>query len=77
VLFGSGGFPSVYPLGPTPQFIAPFGPGPGLPGLIYPEIYIPNHHTMWYSLKRSDGAVNANQSESFTIAFVGAKVYPQ
>jgi hypothetical protein len=77
VLFGSGGFPSVFPLGTAPSFLAPFGPGPALPGLIYPEIYIPNQHTMWYSLLRSDGAVNANQSESFTISFVGAKVYPQ
>ena len=77
VIFGSGGFPSVIPLGTTPSFIAPFGPGPALPGLIYPEIYVPNQHTLWYSLNRTDGVANSNQAESFTINFVGQKVYPQ
>jgi len=75
VFFGSGGFPAVVPLGQA--FIAPFGVGPCLPGLFYPEIYVPLNHQLFFDLKRTDGAVNANQSESFTINLIGQKVYPR
>ena len=77
ILFGAGGFPSVIPLGPTPSYIAPFGPGPGNPGLIYPEIYVPYSHQLFYDLQRSDGTGGTNQAESFTINLVGSRIYPQ
>ena len=77
ILCGAGGFPSVIPLGPTPSFISPFGTGPANPGLIYPEIYVPNAHTLYYSLQRTDGSGGLNQAESFTINFVGMQVRPQ
>lgn len=77
MLFGAAGFPAVIPFNQTPSFIAPFGPGPALPGLIYPEIYIPNQHQFFYDLQRTDGSGGTNQSESFTISLVGRRVYPQ
>lgn len=77
VFFGAAGFPAMIPLGQTPAFIAPFGPGPCLPGLFYPEIYVPLNHQLFFDLKRTDGAANANQAESFTINLIGQKVYPR
>ena len=74
VIFGSGGFPSVYPLGTS--FIPPFGPGCAQPGLIYPEIYIPCQHTMWYSILRADTGL-LDTAGDWKLAFVGAKVKPQ
>ena len=77
ILFGGGSFPAAIPLGQTPSFISPFGTGPGQPGLFYPEIYIPKLNQLIYDLKRTDGATGTNQAESFTINFIGQKVFPQ
>jgi hypothetical protein len=75
LMFGSGGFPSAIPIGSAPSFIAPFGPGPAQPGLLYPEFYLPRNHQLLYDLKRTDGAGGSNQSEDFVINFVGQKVF--
>lgn len=72
VLFGSGSFPAVIPLGPTPSFTTPFATGPAQPGIIYPEIYLPRNYQLLYDLKRADGA--GNQAEDFSFAFIGSKV---
>lgn len=77
MLFGAGAWPKTIPLGQTPSLIAPFGIGPGNPGLIYPEIYVPNRHNLYYDLQRTDGVSGTNQAEDFTISLVGMKVYPQ
>jgi len=77
ILFGGGTFPASIPFGATPDFIVPFGPGPGQPGLIYPEIYVPRLNQLLYDLQRTDGNVNANQNESFVINLIGSKVFPQ
>jgi hypothetical protein len=53
ILFGMGGFPAAYPLGPTPIYVTAFGTGPGLPGLIYPEIYLPANHELLIDVQRS------------------------
>jgi hypothetical protein len=75
ILFGTGSFPATVPVGPTPSFMPPFGTGPGLPGLFYPEIYVPQSHQLLYDLQRSDGAVGSNQAEDFQFNFIGAKVF--
>lgn len=75
ILFGTGGFPAVVPVGPAPTLVTPFGTGPGQPGLFYPEIYIPENHQLLYDLQRSDGAVGSNQAEDFTFAFIGGKAF--
>ena len=53
ILFGMGGFFAAYPLGPTPIYVTAFGTGPGLPGLIYPEIYLPANHELLIDVQRS------------------------
>lgn len=75
VLFGTGAFPAVVPVGPTPSFVSPFGTGPNQPGLFYPEIYVPMNHQLLYDLQRSDGATGSNQAEDFSFNFIGGKVF--
>ncbi len=75
ILFGCGGFPAVIPVGPTPDFVAPFPTGPGLPGLFYPEIYVPKNHQLLYDLQRADGAGGSNQAEDFVFSFLGGKAF--
>lgn len=74
VLFGTGAFPAVVPLGPTPSLVSPFGTGPSQPGLIYPEIYLPRNYQLLFDLHRADGSGGSNQAEDFTFAFIGSKV---
>ena len=76
VLFGAGNFPAVIPVGPTPNFIKPFGPGPAKPGLFYPEIYVSANHQLIYNLLRAD-SFNATAAQSFTINLIGQKVFAQ
>ena len=75
ILFGTGAFPAVVPVGPTPSFVTPFGTGPGQPGLFYPEIYVPKNHQLMYDLQRADGAGGSNQAEDFSFNFIGGKVF--
>lgn len=75
ILFGTGAFPAVIPVGPTPSFVTPFGTGPGQPGLWYPEIYVPKNHQLIYDLQRADGVGGANQAEDFVFNFIGGKVF--
>jgi hypothetical protein len=77
VIFGAGSFPAVVPIGPTPSFVSPFATGPGQPGTMYPEIYVPMNHQLLYDLQRSDGAVGANQAEDFSFNLIGGKVFRQ
>jgi hypothetical protein len=77
VLFGAGELPATIPLGPTPSFIAPFGPGPAQPGLFYPELYVPKNHQLLFDLKRTDGSGGSNQAEDLTIVWGGGKVFPR
>ena len=73
--FGRGGAPATIPVGPSPSFVAPFGTGPGAPGLIYPEIYIPRNQQILYSIQRTDGSGGSNQAETFQFNLIGAKVF--
>lgn len=75
ILFGTGSFPAVVPVGPTPSFVSPFGTGPSQPGLFYPEIYVPKNHQLLYDLQRADGSGGSNQAEDFTFNFIGGKVF--
>jgi hypothetical protein len=75
VLFGSGNPPSAFPVGPSSNFISPFGTGPGQPGVLYPEIYVPANHQLLYDIQRADGAGGSNQAESFVFNLIGSEVY--
>jgi hypothetical protein len=74
LLFGCGQFPATIPIGAGPNFIPPFGPGPALPGLFYPEIYVPANHQLIYNMQRNDPF---GSPADFTINLIGQKVYPQ
>jgi len=73
ILFGVGGFPSAFPLGPTPVFVPPFGTGPASPGILYPEIYLPKNHQLLYDLKRAETV--SRPAEDFQFNLIGAKVW--
>jgi hypothetical protein len=73
ILFGSGNMPGTIPAGPVPAFVPPIGTGPGLPGLFYPEIYVPTNHQLFYYVMRADPAGNVNVSFNF----IGGKVFPK
>ncbi len=75
ILFGTGSFPAVVPIGPTPSFMSPFSTGPSQPGLFYPEIYIPANYQLLYDLKRADGSGGSNRAEDIVFNFIGSKVF--
>jgi len=59
----------------TATLIPPWGTGPGLPGLFYPEIYVPANQQFLFDLYRTDGSGGSNQSEDFTFNLIGGKVF--
>ncbi len=72
ILFGTGNFPAVVPVGIS--FMSPFGTGPSQPGIVYPEIYLPRNYQLLYDLHRADGAGGSNQAEDFAFSLIGSKV---
>ena len=71
ILFGSGNMPATIPFGLVPNFTPPIGTAP-LPGLFYPEIYVPKNHQIFYDILRADpGQAAANVS----LNFIGGKVF--
>ena len=75
VLAGNSTGPATYPTGTS--FQAAIGTGPSVPGILYPEIYIPNHQYIDYEILRTDASFVAQGavSQDFPIAFMGAKVF--
>lgn len=73
----SDGGTAVFPVGPTPQFIAPFGTGPGAPGIFYPEIYVPANHQLIYSVVRDDSVIGGAATQDYVINLIGSKVFPR
>jgi hypothetical protein len=79
VLFGQSAGRAAYPVGSAPLLVPPIGPGASAPGLIYPEIYLPQDHILLYDIVRNDaayvglGAVTCD----FPLNFMGSKVIPQ
>ena len=69
VLFGTGNSGAIYPSNPNT--------GPGLPGLFYPEIYVPANHQLVYNVFRDDSVITGAAAENLFIALIGAKVFPQ
>ena len=76
ILFGRSVFPTAYPVGPTPNFVAAVGPGASQPGLIVPEIYIPKNHRMWFDIARNDAAYAGAAPIAYPMTFGGMKVFP-
>jgi len=56
--------------------IQAIGTGNSLPGILYPEIYVPQQHLLYYDISRSDsGFAGAATIPNFPINLIGAKVY--
>jgi len=54
------------------------GTGNALPSVMYPEIYIPRNHVLFYDIQRSDsGFAGTATIPSFPINLIGSKVYGQ
>lgn len=75
VLAGRSLMPAAYPSGTS--VLAPVGTGASQPGLIYPEIYIPKTHLLYYDLVRDDAGYAGAVAEDYPITFIGAKVAPK
>lgn len=67
----------IVPVGSGPAFAAPFGTGPGSPGIFYPEIYVPANHIMFYSVQRDDSAIATAVTQDYVLNLIGAKVFPR
>jgi hypothetical protein len=76
VLFGQSQGRAAYPVGPVPLLVAPVGPGASQPGLIYPEIYLPQDHVLLYDIARNDGAYVGAVAADFPFNLMGSKVVP-
>jgi hypothetical protein len=76
VLAGNATGPATYPTG-NASFQAAIGTGPSVPGILYPEIYIPNRQYLAYEILRTDASFIGQGAiaQDFPIAFMGAKVF--
>jgi hypothetical protein len=69
ILFGNSGGATVFP-----GTLAPIGGGPNLPGVFFPEIYIPKNHLMYMDVSRNDTAGGA-VTQDIPFTFIGQKVF--
>ncbi len=75
VLFGSSPNDSSYSLGGNEATVAT-GTGPRVPGLFYPEIYVPKNHQLLYDIQRQDGTLlSATEAATFKFNLIGGKVF--
>jgi hypothetical protein len=74
IMFGQDNFLSAFPVGPVPSFVQPFGTGSRAPGLIYPEIYVPQDRQLLIDVNHACGG-GWPVSEDLLINFIGAKVF--
>ena len=75
---GPAAFPSQGGMTGAPAVSIPaIGPGPALPGLVFPEIYLPNRHFMWLDVARNDSAFTTMGAvaQDFPVVVQGAKVF--
>lgn len=75
VLAGNSTGPATYPTGTS--FQTPVGTGPSVPGVFFPEIYIPNQRYLIYEVYRDDSAFAGQGAvaQDFPMTFMGAKVF--
>jgi hypothetical protein len=56
--------------------IPAIGTGNALPSVMYPEIYVPKNHILWFDVMRADnGFAGTATIPSFPVNLVGSKVY--
>ena len=74
VLCGNSFIGAVFPCGSS-ALVAPVGPGPASPGLLYPEIYVPKNNLLYIDVLRADVAYAGAAQVDLPIAFLGMKVF--
>ena len=79
VYAGNATGPASYPTasGGTTVFQSAVAIGPSVPGLFFPELYIPNQQYLIYEVYRADSGQGTAASQDVPIAFMGAKVFQQ
>lgn len=56
--------------------IGAIGTGNALPSVMYPEVYVPKNHILWFDIQRADsGYAGAGVIPNFPINLIGSKVY--
>jgi hypothetical protein len=71
ILFGNSGASAVFP-----NVSTPIGGGPNLPGVFFPEIYIPKNHLMYMDVSRDDSASSRTAvTQDIPFTFIGQKVF--
>lgn len=56
--------------------IPAIGTGNSMPGILFPEFYIPKNHLMYFDIKRDDvGYAGAQTIPNFPITLLGSRVY--
>jgi hypothetical protein len=74
VMFGNSNFGAVYPAG-TNTGVAPVGGGPNSPGLVFPEIYIPKNHIIYFDVSRNDTYTGIAVPVDYPMSWIGMKVF--
>jgi hypothetical protein len=74
MIWGNSAFGDVFPAGSS-SAVAPVGGGPNSPGLLYPEIYIPKNHILYFDVLRNDTYVGAATTVDYPLSFIGQKVF--
>ena len=79
ILAGNATGPASFPTASegTTVFQAAIGTGPSVPGVFYPEIYLPNQQYLNVEIYRADSGQGTAVAQDFPIAFMGAKVFAQ
>ena len=72
LIFGCSPISADFPVGPAATMIPALGTGPGLPGLIYPEIYLPAQHQLLIDVYQDTNGV---AGDDLFLNFIGAKVF--
>ena len=73
VLAGNSTGPATFSTGTS--FQAAVGTGPSVPGVFFPEIYIPNQRFLIYEVYRADSGFGTAIAQDFPMTFMGAKVF--
>jgi hypothetical protein len=74
ILAGNSGWDITFP-DFAGSHIPPVMGGPNLPGIVYPEIYIPQNHNFYVNVKRTDAAYQDAAAVDYPISFIGQKVF--
>jgi len=73
MLAGNSGLGAIFPANGT--YIKPVGGGPAVPGLLFPELYLPKNHIFYFDVTRSDAAYAEATTVDYPIQFIGMKVF--